>query len=330
MGEAGAVTMFPTDLTRSLDERAAALGLRTSTPDDAPLVHELMARRAAMFSGNRFSEADIRREMAKPSQLQWILVREDGAAGIALAAVDISGHEHCFVWLTTDDDVDDETGKALVELGVDAARSINSTKAIHGGASENDTTTRKWLSAAGGEEVRRFGRMEIALDPNAIDPPPDPPGVSLRHPQNTDEDWQVLYQVIETAFRDHFGHTETTYEEFVEQDRDWIEDYSLCWIASVDGVPASALLGKQNPGSGYVGVLGTLKEFRGRGLGSYLLKVAFAEFSRRGETLGTLNVDLTNPTGAVAVYEHAGMHLAHTEIAYEFPAGSSTSDSKKR
>ena len=49
------------------------------------------------------------------------------------------------------------------------------------------------------------------------------------------------------------------------------------------------------------------KPWRRRGLAQALLLASFRDFRRRGETLVRLGVDSENPTGAVRLYERAGM-----------------------
>ena len=62
------------------------------------------------------------------------------------------------------------------------------------------------------------------------------------------------------------------------------------------------------------------------GIGSFLLRLAFAEFRRRGHERVLLNVDSENETGAVGVYERAGMHVRRQWDLYQkviqSPAGS--------
>jgi mycothiol synthase len=65
---------------------------------------------------------------------------------------------------------------------------------------------------------------------------------------------------------------------------------------------------------GWVKDLAVRPSWRGRGLGEALLRAAFAEFDRRGlETVG-LKVDSDNPTGAVRLYERAGMTRDRTYV----------------
>jgi ribosomal protein S18 acetylase RimI-like enzyme len=58
----------------------------------------------------------------------------------------------------------------------------------------------------------------------------------------------------------------------------------------------------------YLAVLGS---HRGRGIGSALLRRAFATFAARGLERARLNVDAENVTRATAVYERVGMRVVN-------------------
>ena len=74
---------------------------------------------------------------------------------------------------------------------------------------------------------------------------------------------------------------------------------------------------ENEPGVGWIRILGVLPEFRQRGLGQALLRHTFADFASRGFKAVGLGVDAQNPTGAVRVYERAGMHVERTNLIYE-------------
>ena len=93
---------------------------------------------------------------------------------------------------------------------------------------------------------------------------------------------------------------------FVAEEGDEIAGVALCsWHQSGD------------PQFGWVNVLGVRRPWRKRGLGLALLLHAFAEFGRRGATRVGLGVDAENTTGAVRLYERAGMSVARRNDTYE-------------
>ena len=68
---------------------------------------------------------------------------------------------------------------------------------------------------------------------------------------------------------------------------------------------------------GWVGTLGVLRPWRKSGLGLALLRHSFNEFYRRGKHKVGLGVDAENLTGALRLYQNAGMHVHQTFDNYE-------------
>jgi ribosomal protein S18 acetylase RimI-like enzyme len=68
---------------------------------------------------------------------------------------------------------------------------------------------------------------------------------------------------------------------------------------------------------GLVGSIGVRRPWRKRGLGLALLRHAFNEFYRRGTRKVGLGVDAQSLTGALRLYENAGMHIEQADDFYE-------------
>jgi ribosomal protein S18 acetylase RimI-like enzyme len=67
---------------------------------------------------------------------------------------------------------------------------------------------------------------------------------------------------------------------------------------------------------GYIGMLGVVERFRGRGLAKYLLHDAFALDAAAGRTGTILHVDTNNPTQALRLYRSVGMTPTLIHTAY--------------
>ncbi|MFF0309029.1 GNAT family N-acetyltransferase [Streptosporangium sp. NPDC004379] len=66
----------------------------------------------------------------------------------------------------------------------------------------------------------------------------------------------------------------------------------------------------------WIQIIGTLREWRGRGVAGALLAHALAEFRERGYQRAALGVDADNPTGALGVYTRAGFETEKRATTY--------------
>ncbi|MBG0827031.1 GNAT family N-acetyltransferase [Planomonospora sp. ID67723] len=71
----------------------------------------------------------------------------------------------------------------------------------------------------------------------------------------------------------------------------------------------------------WIQIIGTLREWRGRGVASALIAYALAEFREQGYARAGLGVDADNPTGALGIYTRAGFEIEHRQITYALPLG---------
>jgi ribosomal protein S18 acetylase RimI-like enzyme len=135
--------------------------------------------------------------------------------------------------------------------------------------------------------------------------PPVPEGVRLR-PIDVEADATAVAEVI-AAFEDHHG--DQVYSE--EQLRHFMlgpgARPDLSRIARDEQGPCAAVLCSIQPDGGNVDILATLRRARGRGIATCLLRTAFKALADEGCTVVRLNVDGENTTGALALYERAGM-----------------------
>lgn len=159
-------------------------------------------------------------------------------------------------------------------------------------------------------------RMEILLD----DPPQEPnfpAGIELR-PFLQGEHDVAVWQAQNEAFRDHPGSHDVTLEEWRRSRFDDPEFDPTLWKIAWDGEQVAGFsLNRYRMGIGWIRTLGVRPPWRKRGLGNALLLHSFGEYYRRGmKTIG-LGVNAHNPTGAIQLYQRAGMHPASEHITYE-------------
>ena len=167
------------------------------------------------------------------------------------------------------------------------------------------------LERSGFAAIRASYDMEIALA-TADAEPRWPAGISPRRP--ADADRPTFHRVQEEAFADHWGYEPRGFEEFSHLYGTMRRfDPDLWLLAEARGDVAGIAIcegGREgDEATGWVHVLAVRREWRGRGLGSALLRWSFGALRERGLERAALSVDAENTTGAVALYERAGMKV---------------------
>ncbi|MFJ8016446.1 GNAT family N-acetyltransferase [Streptomyces sp. NPDC096339] len=175
------------------------------------------------------------------------------------------------------------------------------------------------LPGRGYRPVRRHQVMTRALSP-AADPPPAPPeGLVLRDCATDETDRRRAHALVEDAFAAHFGHVRRPYEAWLDHQGARGLDWSLVWIAGLPAAgDAGVLLSRDDRTSmGWLNYLGVRADLRGRGIGGFLLRHAFAAYAARGRDTVGLGVDTRNETGALALYEAHGMRPHYAVDTWE-------------
>jgi mycothiol synthase len=179
------------------------------------------------------------------------------------------------------------------------------------------------LVTNGFSPVRYTYRMRIDLDQPVT--PVVPEGVTIQ-PVAPGEEREAL-RVAYDSFQDHWGAVQEPFEEYLKRhiyqiEHDPFFDPSL-WLAARVG---DELVGvslcypniEEDPEMGWVGTLGVLRSWRKHGLGLALLQASFAAFQQHGKPRAGLGVDAESLTGALSLYEKAGMRVWQKNCTYEY------------
>ncbi|MFH8293265.1 GNAT family N-acetyltransferase [Streptomyces sp. NPDC018059] len=166
------------------------------------------------------------------------------------------------------------------------------------------------LRDRGWRPVRRYNVMARHLDAAADQLPKAPDGVTLRA-CSEEEDRRHAHRLLQECFAEHFDFQPRTYTQWLDDIDAERVDWSLIWIARVDGIGDAAVLRTHNDRASmaWIGNIGVLTEARGRGIGSHLLRHAFGHYAALGRDRIGLGVDTDNSSGALALYERHGMAL---------------------
>jgi len=172
----------------------------------------------------------------------------------------------------------------------------------------------------GYQYVRSFYDMEIDL--KAAPPAPEfPAGHSVRT-FVPGQDERLVYETLEAGFADHWGFMPHPFEDFMHNlvnRKDF--DPTLWFIGmagdQVTGVALCTPKTTDGPDRAWVDELCVLRPFRRQGVALALLRHAFGEVHRRGIAKAGLGVDTESLTGALRLYERAGMRPVEQFDRYE-------------
>jgi ribosomal protein S18 acetylase RimI-like enzyme len=163
----------------------------------------------------------------------------------------------------------------------------------------------------GFQQAATFHRMRIDHS-GPVPMPEPPPGVLVHEGAYDDAIRRAAHHVSMSSFAEHFGYTDTPYEQWLEtHEARSVFDWSQLTVVEADGEPVAicecndAFVEDEN--CGYVMRIGVLKQARGHGLAKYLLRRAFAADAAAGRTGTILHVDTNNTTPALGLYESVGM-----------------------
>ena len=209
------------------------------------------------------------------------------------------------------------------EAAVETARlrQLDATQ-LDATAYADDDRQQRWFAAAGYDRTRTWLELTRAVDDAETLPQPRP-GVTVRRVAKHENDLpvasdiQVVHQMLEESFADHFNSYRESFPEFLQRLReDPGHRWDHWWIAEVDTedgpLPGGALVSSVLtadadgvPGS-YVDYIGVHRRARGRGVAKALLHTVIRDARRRGRNRVDLEVDAESPTHADRLYASMG------------------------
>jgi mycothiol synthase len=243
-----------------------------------------------------------------------LLAEDDDGKVVGYADVGVNGGH---VWLDVRGTESAALATLLAAIEQRAAEKKPGAK-LMAFTSAEDEPLRRLYEDSGYELIRHSFRMRIELDQD-ISPAEWPEGLTVRALREGDEG--RVYETHVASFTGTWMFEPEPYENW----KHWFVDDpsfdpSLWLLAEAGDDLAGIVIARASgvePGLGWIRILGVLPEYRNRGLGQALLRQTFAEFKRRGFEAVGLGVDAENPTGAVRVYERAGMQVSRTSLLFE-------------
>ena len=292
--------------------------VRPARPEEVETAAELLNEHSRRLYGKDDTSAEQLRlywESPDVDCEQDVLVAEmkDGAL-VGYADLGLHGDS---IWLDVRG-FDPEPLSALLEAIESRAGEKKPGASLIGYATEEDRAVRDLYEGAGYRLLRHSFHMEVELEGNQA-APVWPEGVAVRTLRPGEE--KRVYEAHMESFADTWLFTREPFHLWTH----WFVnepafDPSLWFLAEAGDELAGIALTRASEaeeGVGWVRVLGVLPAYRRRGLAEALLRHAFGEFARRGFDRVGLAVDAENPTGAVRLYERAGMHVGRLNLLYE-------------
>lgn len=191
-------------------------------------------------------------------------------------------------------------------------------RALHQHVDGGDVAARDLLGRAGYRVVRTHLHMVRDLvDGDPLAPAEAPVVVRPMH----EGEEGAIHHVMQAAFAEHFALTVEPFDVWWgEWSVDPLFDPALFLVAEVaEAGVVGVACDFEDAGVGWVGDLGVLPAWRGRGIARALLAASFDAFHARGLATARLNVDAENETGAADLYRAVGMREHRRFLVFEKP-----------
>jgi len=292
-----------------------SIEVRDARVEEAAVIRALLEEHALeAFGEPELSEEEVRSWFSIPKLWIQVAERDGGLVGYLDVRTEVDSHFDVDVRT-----VDPEVASELVAAAEEHARAKVAAPVLRGYVQGDEPVLRDVFDAAGWHPIRYSFQMRIELTDD-LPEPSWPEGLTPRSIRPGEE--ERVYEAHMDAFADHWDFRRQPIE-------DWRSytvghhgfDPTLYWLVEdgdeLAGFTLNSWHFSGDPQFGWVGILGVRPPWRKRGLGTALLQHSFRDFRDRGATRVGLGVDAENTTGAVRLYERAGMRAVRRIDTYE-------------
>jgi len=257
----------------------------------------------------------LRLPRTPPATDHW-LVEANGQAAAWGMVIDNHGGENVDVDVYADPVHPEQVRQALLDIVLERVREHASQRRtgeviVGAGVIVGDEPYAAALRARGFVIERRFNQLRVELAPGRPFPSA-PHGLALdRFDPTSDSDWKDWHDVLQSSFVEHWGYEPmdlSAFRESVTAEDD--PEFGRWRFGLVDGARAGICQASGRfavDEGGWIRYLGILPAARGRGTARYLLEHLLALYAADGRRWAGLTVDTENVTGALRLYESAGM-----------------------
>jgi len=194
------------------------------------------------------------------------------------------------------------------------------------GFSPKQESQKKLYEEIGLKWRRTFWVMKCPLDDVPHTEPDQVEGVSIR-PLRLPDDAVGLREALNGSFIDHWDFHPPSDERWAARLSSPNFRPDLSWVAEIEAEPGRlagfclcGIIEEENKAfdrkEGWIETLGTIRGWRGKGLGRALLLRGLDSLKADGMDTGALGVDSENPTGATRLYESVGFYVFEEWLEY--------------
>jgi mycothiol synthase len=300
----------------------APMRFRAPVLDDAPAVQAVFAARDMADSGTTVQRLEDLREEWQGTELKLADDARvvEAAAGLIVAYAAVRRHGTLAV--VAPEHERRGIGAGLLAWAERRERELGNPLHRQWVAARN-ASARALLTGVGYTKARSYSRLVRSLD--ALGPVPSAPGGVRLRSVDVPCDAARLHALDAASFAAAPDYSPESLELFREEHLEAYDfDAGLSLVAEFEQQIVAFLLARRRDeeGAGFVAILAVAPEHQRHGIGTALLRYAFAGFADAGLEQAQLMVASDNPR-ALRVYERAGMTVQLQFDIYERPSGRS-------
>src|SRR6266536_1780799 len=299
--------------------------VRPPTLDDLPELVTFFDEQRARYGSHAMTEGQLRDNLTskrwKPDENNRVALVDGRIAGWSSIWSPDGGQERIFLTVRVAS-LEPAVYSSLLDWAEPRAAELAAGRParLQASAEQGDETLIAELRRRGYAFARYYFEMQIDLS-GELAAPVWPDGLTVR--TFRPEDARVVYEANMEAFEDHWDSFSVAFDEWSEYfiGRSGFDPGLWFLVEDSEQLAGFALCSNEGGETSAVNLLGVRRPWRRLGLGRALLLHAFHEFRRRGRAKASLTVDGENLTGAVRLYEGAGMQDAHRTEHYRKELG---------
>ena len=216
-------------------------------------------------------------------------------------------------------------GRQLLKKALESLKERGMER-VEVGIQDDKITAKKLFESMSFRQVRVYSRMIIDLSniPSEMDENKETTIKIVN--KNSEEDIELSTLLLNESFKEHYNYRPRTVEEirfWFQQNPTWNDtEYFISYLQNKPvgfiGVGIDTKYNKHwKKKAGYILTIGSIKHYRRQGIGKTLMLHGLNFLKSKGMEVAELDVDDSNPTHAIELYEKIGFRVHRKTIAYQ-------------